>query len=739
MDSFARRRVPQTWQLGMHKERQAHPQEWVAASVPGAVQLDWAQAHQYDSYIYADNYLDYRWMEDVFWTYKTHLKFPQLGEQQRIFFVCGGVDYRFQVGVGETVLHEQEGMFTPVELDLTGLARTGSDLWVCVYPVPKSFLPDPDLADHEQPRKQADHSCKPAVSYGWDFHPRLTPLGIWQETYLEIRPAAFISQAVMDYHLNDAYDRAEISVEVVIDGKPAGALTWELVDPDGAVALSQEMDAREGKTMFQAKLERPRLWWPHDQGKPELYTSRVTLSAAGEGVIDAQQQKIGFRKARLVMNENAWLHPAKYPKPRSHAPMTLEINGRRIFAKGSNWVSPQIFPGLLDRQLYESQLNLAKQANMNILRCWGGAPVMKEDFFDLCDSLGIMVWQEFPLACNDYPDDPAYLSVLDQESRSIIRRLKVHPSLVLWCGGNELFNAWSGMDDQSLPLRLLNSNCYQMDPERPFIYTSPIDGAAHGPYETVDLSTNMETWTLFQHSAYTAYCEFGAGSAMPPVEILRSFIPPEALFPVSNHPAWVAHHAVSAELKPYHLHPETVESYFGPSASLEELVERSQFLQAEGLRGDFEEVRRQKMEASLAINWCFNEPWPNAANLSIIAWPDTPKPALNRVGEALRPVLASARIRKMKWSAGELFDPELWILSDSPDPLPAGRVEAWLNLGDEKIFLLEWRYPDLQPATNLKGPKIQFTFPFTTARRFQLALIAPENAKMDSVYTLLIY
>jgi beta-mannosidase len=92
----------------------------------------------------------------------------------------------------------------------------------------------------------------------------------------------------------------------------------------------------------------------------------------------------------------------------------------------------------------------------------------------------------------------------------------------------------------------------------------------------------------------------------------------------------------------------------------------------------------------------------------------------------------------MKWSAGELFDPELWILSDSPDPLPAGRVEAWLNLGDEKIFLLEWRYPDLQPATNLKGPKIQFTFPFTPARRFQLALIAPENAKMDSVYTLLI-
>lgn len=363
---------------------------------------------------------------------------------------------------------------------------------------------------------------------------------------------------------------------------------------------------------------------------------------------------------------------------------------------------------------------------------------MKEDFFDLCDRLGIMVWQEFPLACNDYPDDLDYLKVLDQESRSIIFRLKPHPSVVLWCGGNELFNVWSGMDDQSLPLRLLNSNCYQLDPERPFIYTSPLDGAAHGPYSTIDFSTNMETWALFQQSAFTAYCEFGAGSAMPSVDSLRTFIPQEALFPVSNHPAWLAHHAITAQMKPYHLHLEAIEEYFGPSVSLEELVERSQFLQAEGLHGDFEEVRRQKMEASMAINWCFNEPWPNAANLSIIAWPDMPKPGLYRVGEALRPVLASARIRKMKWKAGELFDPELWVLSDSPHSTPAGRVEAWLKIGEEELFLLEWKYPAIEPAVNLKGPKIQFVLPVATVKRFQLILKLPEHAEMNSVYTLLI-
>ena len=100
---------------------------------------------------------------------------------------------------------------------------------------------------------------------------------------------------------------------------------------------------------------------------------------------------------------------------------------------------------------------------MNCLRVWGGGPVNKDSFHSLCDEHGILVWQEFPLACNEYPDDPKYLEILDQESKSILLRLRQNPSTALWCGGNELFNSWSGMNDQSLALRLLNRNCYDLD------------------------------------------------------------------------------------------------------------------------------------------------------------------------------------------------------------------------------------------------------------------------------------
>jgi beta-mannosidase len=733
-----RKIYPQEWLLGMHPQRQAAPQEWVPAHVPGAVQLDWGAAHDYPEYTYSDNYKAYAGFDDQYWTYKTHLDFPPLAVNERLFFVCGGVDYRFQVGCSERILHDQEGMFTPFEIELTGAIQPGDEFWVCIYPAPKSFRPDPDINDRERQRGQADHSCKPAVSYGWDFHPRLIPLGIWQETHLEIRPPAFLSTAILDYRLNSACDRADINVRIDVNGEANGQVRWELLDPNGTCVFARTLQTHSGLQEINAVLENPHLWWPHDQGAPMLYTSRVILVNAQGQPVDSQQQRIGFRRVRLVMNEGEWRHPAIYPKSRSHAPMTLEINGRRIFAKGSNWVSPHIFPGLLGRETYQVQLGFAKQANMNLLRCWGGACVMKEPFFDLCDELGIMVWQEFPLACNDYPDNPDYLHVLDQESRSIIGRLKPHPCVVLWCGGNELFNEWSGMDEQSLPLRLLDSNCYHLDPERPFIMTSPLDGVGHGSYFMIDWSTNREAWSLFQEGAYTAYCEFSASSSLRDVQTLRRFIPEEEMFPLKASPAWVAHRAVNVNGRPLHLPVGNIEHYCGKSSTIEELVENSQFVHGQAIRGIFEEVRRQKMRASMALNWCFNEPWPNAAGSgNLVDWYNQPLPVLWDVAAALRPVLASARMRTLKWQVGELFNPEIWILSDTPKVTPPGKVMAWLQMEEgEPVLLLEWQFPEIPASDNLRGPVAQVVLPDSKGKRFKFILKVSGRPELDSEYIL---
>ena len=162
---------------------------------------------------------------------------------------------------------------------------------------------------------------------------------------------------------------------------------------------------------------------------------------------------------------------------------------------------------------------LVRDAHMNILRIWGGGFVNKESFFELCDELGIMVWQEFPLACNEYPDEEHYLSVLKKEATSIVRRLRTHPCAILYCGGNELFNNWSLMTDQHHALRLLNAVCYEEDRCTPFIATSPLNGMGHGSYlnydETIDEEAAHPLRAQPQHCLYRVRLPVGVPGELP--------------------------------------------------------------------------------------------------------------------------------------------------------------------------------------------------------------------------------
>jgi beta-mannosidase len=248
-------------------------------------------------------------------------------------------------------------------------------------------------------------------------------------------------------------------------------------------------------------------------------------------------------------------------------------------------------------------------------------------------------------------------------------------------------------------------------------------------------TTGQEAWNIFQTSNCTAYTEFGCASPAS-VEVLESIIPKDELFPPRRGTAWESHHAFAVWQEESHLYQGMIEQYFGPSKTLAELVENGQLLQAECYKGLFEEVRRQKPHASMALNWCLNEPWPTAANNSVISWPCKPKPALAAIGEALRPVLASARIRAQLWHEGEAFDPELWALSDSPHTTPGATISAYIRLGDKDTHLLDCTFPELAPNTNARGPKLHFVLPRAEVDRFQLQLRVAGRPELDSTYTL---
>ena len=713
-----------TWQLGYTQNPDIAPEEYVAAQVPGCAQLDYAQAKQLPSYLYEDNSHLYDWMEQMYWVYGTTLDFS-LAEAQIATLVFQAVDYQCEIRIDDQVIAEHTGMFTPVHCDVTKYAGAAHKLEVVVYPAPK--------ADDSQSRSQARKSCKSAACYGWDWHPRLITTGIWDRAYLKIQNSCAITHADALYRLNDDLTQCQLTVQFGLEKQSHVRISLL----NGEQAYVRCIEGAAGENTVQLTVDDPKLWNPVGYGQQNLYLLQVdTLD--GDMVLDTAVRKIGFRRSKLVMNEGSWDEPEGFPKSRSNSPATFEINGRTVFAKGSNWVNAHVAPGYATYETYEKLLQLAQDANMNILRIWGGGFVNHEAFYDLCDEMGIMVWQEFPLACNEYPDEDAYLAVLEQEATGIVRRLRTHPCLVLWCGGNELFNNWSRMTEQHHALRLLDKVCYNEDRFTPFIMTSPLSGMAHGHYCNYDENEQEEFISMLVRSHNTAYTEFGCPGAAAP-EYIRRYISDENYADCTdNNKAWLAHHAFGVWYIEAWLRRPEVNYFFGGYRDTDDLCKKMDFIQTMCYRSYFEEMRKQWPYCAMALNWCLNEPWPTFANNSLLSWPDCPKPCYYAVQKALRPQLASLRIDRHLWWAGQQFKAEVWILNDGLQPAEARSVQVSYAIGDGAEIPWGTLYAgSVAPQHNHLCGSISFPIPQDFSGKFHIRLKVENHPEMDSEYTYL--
>ncbi len=672
---------------------------WFPASVPGNIQKDYAIANSFADWQYSDNSKQFLPIEDDHWEYRTTLSYESKSGD-RIFFVSEGISYKYDVLLNGDIIYSYEGMFRGFELDITDRLKGENDLLtVHVYPHPKSKRGEAGTRD------EANESCNPPVYYGWDWNPRLLISGIWDDTYIETRSSSYIGNCEV---LTDLSDDLKL-----------GTVTCSF---DSELPCEISLLDAKGNIVYKGKdkkftVDSPNLWWCNGQGDQYLYTWVISNG------IEERRGQTGFRRIRLLRNIGA-TDPKMFPKSRYDAPITIEINNRRIFCKGSNWVNPELFWGDITDELYETQIKLAKDCHMNIFRMWGGAGSPKKSFYDICDRYGILIWQEFMLACNEYIDIGNYMQVLESEATGIILKFRHHPCLAFWCGGNELFNSWSGMDDQSHPLRLLNKLCFDLDYKRPFLYTSPLIGMSHGGYTFYSEEQGGDVFQQFQNSDANAYTEFGV-PAIADMETLRAVIPEDELYPVTDTEAWIAHHGFNAWGKERWVCQPVLERYFGAPTSIESMVDNSNWLQCEGYHGAFEEMRRQWPKCSMGINWCYNEPWMTAAGNNIIAYPSKTRPAYYYVQQAMRPTLFSARVAKFDWKEGETFEAELWLLNDAPKSVN-GNVHVSATVGDETFDLIDWS-ATADANSNKRGPTVRFTLPHADTNKLILTLSSDEE------------
>ena len=700
-------RFNQKWEARVVDDNNEFAGIYFPARVPGNLQSDYARFIGIDDIMYSDNTEKLKNIENSIFEYRTFLHY-EIESDEKVFFVAEGIDYRYDIILNGKTLYSGVGMFTKVELEITNAANKGSELAVRIYPHPKKKGTRTDCRD------EAVDSCKPPVCYGWDWNPRLLISGMWLPAYIETRRVGFISKCEPFYKLSEDLGTADISFVTECDTD----VTYSIYDTDNKLIY-------EGKDC-KFSLNNIKLWWCNGQGEPNLYQWKAETSS------DKKSGYIGFKKLRLLRNKGTEIEPFGQPKSRYAAPITIELNNRRIFSQGSNFVNTEIFVGESSDEGIYDLVKLAKEANMNILRVWGGAGMAKPAFYDACDKLGILVWQEFMLACNDYSDDPDYMKVLKQETTSIILLLRSHVSLAFWCGGNELFNNWSGMDDQSKPLRLINKLCYELDYERPFLTTSPLEGMAHGGY-LFRYDDGRDVFQVFSGLHFTAYSEFGI-PCITPIKQLEKIIPKEELFPIKETKSWVHHHGFNAWGKPRWICLNIIKKYFGEPHSLEEIVKYSGIMQEVGYKVIFEEARRQWPYCSMALNWCFNEPWITAANNSVVAYPLIKKPGYFGIKDALRPFLASARIPKFDWKDGENFTAELWYLNETVETV-SDIITVSIKIGKEIINVLEWNTGKVNGLNNKLGPSINFKLPrIQGTNLFELILETKNN--VGSTYTL---
>jgi beta-mannosidase len=287
---------------------------------------------------------------------------------------------------------------------------------------------------YPMPNGPCAFSRKAPYHYGWDWGPRFVTSGVWRPVFLE---------AWNNARLNDLYivqneisqNKADLSARISISAFAKQKLTLKLM-VNGKESVKKEIETKAGENLtdLNFNIENPRLWWPNGLGDAYLYSIAVQIGTEDE-ILDQKLVKTGIRKIEVVQQPDS---------DGKGFGFCFKVNNIEVFAKGANYIPSDAFLNRVTPEEYEKEIKSAADANMNMLRVWGGGTYENDVFYDLCDRYGILVWQEFMFACNMYPGDSAFLDNVKHEADENVKRLRNHACIALWCGNNENEVGWGG-------------------------------------------------------------------------------------------------------------------------------------------------------------------------------------------------------------------------------------------------------------------------------------------------------
>lgn len=607
------------------KFRQEKTTQWYPATVPGVVQQDLIQLGLAKDPFYGTQEKDIQWVEDENWEYKTTFPIPTDTSFENFTLQFEGLDTYASVWLNGEKILEADNMFRQWKVSVKQLLRAENELRIRFRSPIVEHQPDLEGLpyhktagnDTREDGRVSVYARKAPFQFGWDWAPRVVTVGPWKDISL----VGWNSFRFTGFHLfqnqvTEAYvsGKAEIRYDGVL---PKGTNIRIVDEQTDSTWLSYTSSYDRTTTEeFPYRFEAVDLWYPHTIGRPTLYSIRVELWQ-GNTLIGQQHQQVGFRKVELIQEPDD-----------SGTSFAFEVNGIPFFALGANMVPPDPMVTRVGDTPWETLAYDAHAVGMNMIRAWGGGIYPPEAFYQACDSLGILVWQDFMFACSMYPAGDGFLKNVQAEAIQQIERLQTHPSLAIWCGNNEVDVAWHNWgwqfqhnihgEDSAIMAAgydkifksLLPQLIQVLDPNRPFVHTSP-----------------LSNWGKLENFNHSSMHYWGVWHGGDPLEAYQKFVPrfmseygfqsfPEsstvALFADSSQ--WslespvMQHHQKSyignGEIRRH------LQKYYPKARDFADFAYKSQLTQRIALDLAITSHRKQPQHCRGTIYWQLNDTWP---------------------------------------------------------------------------------------------------------------------------------
>ncbi|MEU6894776.1 glycoside hydrolase family 2 protein [Streptomyces sp. NPDC046557] len=585
-----------------------HGDALLPARVPGCVHTDLLAAGVVHDPFIGHNETEVAWIGRQEWSYVTELRHDSGHERAHLVFE--GLDTAAEVVLDGEGLGGTRNMHRLHRFDVTG--RTG--------PLEVRFASAYEEADRvraltgERPNVYPgpfQYIRKMACGFGWDWGPTVVTAGMWRPVRLEHWSTGRLAEVRPLVTADGTTGRVELRVRTERTPSGAGRPLTLSATVAGTVARTTFED---DEAVLRLDVAEPELWWPRGYGDRPLYGLTVTLLDEDGQPLDTWERRIGFRTVTVDRS------------PDEHGtPFTFVVNGVRIFARGVNWIPDDVLPSRVTPDRYRTRLTQAAEANVDLIRVWGGGIYEDDAFYDVCDELGLMVWQDFLFACAAYPEEQPLRREIEAEARDNVVRLMSHPALVLWNGNNETlwgFRDWDWEEPlagdswgEGYYLGLLPRVVAELDPTRPYTAGSPWSGSwdhhpndpRHGTHHS------WEVWNRRDYADYRAdvprFCaEFG-WQAPAALATLRRALPGEELAPDS--PGML--HRQKAEDGNGKLN-RGIERHFGlPEGDFDRWHYLAQVVQARAVAAGIEHWRANWPVCAGTVVWQLNDCWPGSS------------------------------------------------------------------------------------------------------------------------------